>query len=229
MWFPYNIPSSISINSSFIIDSLNHNEYKLPSTVMKTAMRPLDVNGSLEFELDTGDPSLEFYVYMHFAELEKLQSNQHREFDVELNGNLWAKSIVPEYLHSKTVVRNEAVRGNWLKFSIYKTLNSTLPPILNAMEIYVVRDFLQAPTDQEYGTAVTLHLFSCCCCCYPQNHKYIFLILITNVLVNAIMDIKSSYGIGKSWQGDPCEPVQYSWDGLNCSYKGYDSPIITSL
>ncbi|XP_015889957.3 putative leucine-rich repeat receptor-like protein kinase At2g19210 isoform X2 [Ziziphus jujuba] len=197
MWFPYNIPSSVSINSSFTIDSLNDNEYKLPSTVMKTAMRPLDVNDSLDFELDTGDPSLEFYVYMHFAELEKLQRNQHREFDVELNGNIWAKSIVPEYLHSKTIFTNDSVRGTKLKFSLYRTINSTLPPILNAMEIYLVKDFLQEPTDQED--------------------------------VNAIKDIKSSYRIVKSWQGDPCEPMRYSWDGLNCSYNGYESPRITSL
>ncbi|KAF3450658.1 hypothetical protein FNV43_RR06747 [Rhamnella rubrinervis] len=195
MWFPYNIPSSVSINTSFPVGSLNENEYKLPSSVMKTAMRPSDANGSLDFEFDTGDPILEFYIYMHFAELESLQRNQHREFSIELNGNTWANSIVPDYLHSITAITNQSVRGTKLRFSIYKTSNSTLPPILNAMEIYLVRDFLQAPTDQED--------------------------------VNAMMEIKESYRVGKSWQGDPCEPNY--WDGLNCSDNGYDSPRIVSL
>ena len=43
------------------------------------------------------------------------------------------------------------VRGPKLSFSIYKTPKSTLPPILNAMEVYIVKDFLKAPTDQEDG------------------------------------------------------------------------------
>ena len=225
MWFPYNIPSSVSINSSFTIDSLNGNEYKLPSTVMKTAMRPLDVNDSLDFELDTGDPSLEFYVYLHFAELEKLQSYQHREFDVELNGNIWAKSIVPDYLHSKTIFTNDSVRGTKLKFSLYRTINSTLPPILNAMEIYLVKDFLQAPTDQEDGMLYLCN--SVVVSIFKVKIISFYFFLICNVLVNAIMEIKMSYGVGKSWQGDPCAPNY--WDGLNCSYKGYDSPRIISL
>ncbi|PNY05719.1 leucine-rich repeat receptor-like protein kinase at2g19210-like protein, partial [Trifolium pratense] len=48
--------------------------------------------------------------------------------------------------------------------------------------------------------------------------------------VGAIMDIKSSYQIYKlSWQGDPCLPKQYAWEGLVC--KGDSDTIlrITSL
>ncbi|XP_043817605.1 putative leucine-rich repeat receptor-like serine/threonine-protein kinase At2g04300 isoform X1 [Manihot esculenta] len=42
------------------------------------------------------------------------------------------------------------------------------------------------------------------------------------------MSIKSTYGISRNWQGDPCAPQEYVWDGLNCSYNG-TAPIITSL
>ncbi|KEH18235.1 LRR receptor-like kinase plant [Medicago truncatula] len=46
--------------------------------------------------------------------------------------------------------------------------------------------------------------------------------------VGAIMDIKSSYEVNKlSWQGDPCLPKQYAWEGLVC--KGDTIPRITSL
>nr|POE63918.1 receptor-like protein kinase [Quercus suber] len=143
-----NVPQSIPFNASSAVDSVNHSEYKLPSMVMDTAVRPMN-NDSLDFEVDTSDPTLEFYIYLHFAELEIIQENEQREFNINLNGNSWKESVVPLYLSSTTINSSTPVRGPKLKFSIYKTEISTLPPILNAMEVYVFKDFLQAPTDQE--------------------------------------------------------------------------------
>ncbi|XP_039158966.1 probable LRR receptor-like serine/threonine-protein kinase At1g05700 [Eucalyptus grandis] len=46
--------------------------------------------------------------------------------------------------------------------------------------------------------------------------------------VKAINDIKATYHIQKeSWQGDPCIPSIYTWDGLNCSNG--NPPRIISL
>ena len=28
--------------------------------------------------------------------------------------------------------------------------------------------------------------------------------------------IKDTYRVKKNWQGDPCVPVDYSWEGLDC-------------
>ena len=49
------------------------------------------------------------------------------------------------------------------------------------------------------------------------------------LLVDAIAKIKSTYGIKRIWQGDPCAPEGYAWEGLNCSYDGETPPRITSL
>ena len=57
--------------------------------------------------------------------------------------------------------------------------------------------------------------------------------MYVNFPVDAIMNIKSKYGVKKNWQGDPCAPKAYIWDGLNCSYDDHDqshgSVRITSL
>ncbi|XP_010033808.2 putative leucine-rich repeat receptor-like serine/threonine-protein kinase At2g19230 [Eucalyptus grandis] len=46
--------------------------------------------------------------------------------------------------------------------------------------------------------------------------------------VKAITDIKATYHIKReSWQGDLCVPINYIWDGLNCSYE--NPPRIISL
>ena len=47
------------------------------------------------------------------------------------------------------------------------------------------------------------------------------------IIVEAITDIKKLYNVTKNWQGDPCVPSEYSWDGLNCS--GDNHPRIISL
>ena len=41
--------------------------------------------------------------------------------------------------------------GGKCVFSILKTGNSTLPPIINAIEIYTVKDLSQSETDQQDG------------------------------------------------------------------------------
>ncbi|KAK7315629.1 hypothetical protein VNO77_34195 [Canavalia gladiata] len=46
---------------------------------------------------------------------------------------------------------------------------------------------------------------------------------------DTVTTIKSVYGVGKDWQGDPCGSVAYVWDGLNCTYNGNESPRITTL
>nr|XP_023874406.1 putative leucine-rich repeat receptor-like protein kinase At2g19210 [Quercus suber] len=152
MRFPYNT-QSIPFNTSFAIDSATQFQYKLPSIVMATAVKPMN-NVSLDFEVDIVDPILQCYIYLHFSELDTLQENEYREFNINLNGNPWLEaSVVPNYL-SSTTYSTVPVRGPKLKFSINKTENSTLPPILNAMEVYIVKDFLQAPTDQEDVIAI---------------------------------------------------------------------------
>ncbi|EXB49819.1 putative LRR receptor-like serine/threonine-protein kinase [Morus notabilis] len=42
--------------------------------------------------------------------------------------------------------------------------------------------------------------------------------------VDAIAKVKSTYGLKRNWQGDPCLPKEYSWEGLQCSYDGDDKP-----
>ncbi|KAG9136149.1 hypothetical protein Leryth_003762 [Lithospermum erythrorhizon] len=82
-------------------------------------------------------------------------------------------------------------------FSINKTKNSTLPPIINAIEIYKAINILQSLTSDEETAAM--------------------------------MSMKSAYRISRNWQGDPCAPRKLVWDGLVCSYDGFNPPRIISL
>ncbi|KAK8524870.1 hypothetical protein V6N12_029722 [Hibiscus sabdariffa] len=37
------------------------------------------------------------------------------------------------------------------------------------------------------------------------------------------------YGLKKNWQGDPCTPQDFLWEGLNCTYDDRSSARIVSL
>ncbi|CAH8359607.1 unnamed protein product [Eruca vesicaria subsp. sativa] len=47
--------------------------------------------------------------------------------------------------------------------------------------------------------------------------------------VDAIMRIKSKYGVKKNWLGDPCAPEGYPWKDIYCSYVDKESPRIISV
>ena len=49
------------------------------------------------------------------------------------------------------------------------------------------------------------------------------------IIVDGIINVKSMYRIKRNWQGDPCTPLAYLWEGLNCSYAESGSAKIVSL
>ena len=98
---------------------------------------------------------------MHFVEVEELQSNQLREFYVSLNGWFWSpEPVAPGRLvpHTKFSARFISASSE-LSISIYKTHRSTLPPILNALEIYEMKQLFQSSTVQSNGMFLSLHIY----------------------------------------------------------------------
>ncbi|KAF3558589.1 hypothetical protein F2Q69_00012081 [Brassica cretica] len=143
----------------------------------------------------------EVYLYMHFAEIEALEANQTREFDVILKGNFNHSGFSPPKLELYTLYTAGAVQcdSEGCNLQLVKTPNSTLPPLINAIEVYTVIEFPQVETSQND--------------------------------VAAIKNIQATYQLRKiSWQGDPCLPRDFSWENLGCNYTDASTPPrITSL
>ncbi|KAL5227886.1 hypothetical protein ABZP36_016151 [Zizania latifolia] len=48
--------------------------------------------------------------------------------------------------------------------------------------------------------------------------------------VNCTKGIKKYYNVRRNWNGDPCSPIEYSWEGLTCNYgDGRQNPRVTRL
>ncbi|KAH7518336.1 hypothetical protein FEM48_Zijuj09G0160500 [Ziziphus jujuba var. spinosa] len=132
----------------------------VPFRVISTAAKPRNgTSTSLVFNWSsTNDSSSEFYIYMYFAELELLGKSERRKFNVSWNGVPLFGPFSPLELSvstisnsTSTMSNSRAVAGKEHQISIIKTEDSTQPPILNALEIYLVKHMNQSPT---YGQDV---------------------------------------------------------------------------
>lgn len=152
IWTPYNSADWNQIDTLLTIDqgATSFNFLPLPpSTVMGTAAIPANVNDGIELRFVPVYNSSTLYVYMFFAEIQKLEANQTREFNIFVNGNILnIDPINLPYLQSEYYM---AISENSLELSINKTSRSTLPPLLNAIEIYTSRNFSQSETKQKDG------------------------------------------------------------------------------
>ncbi|KAF8106413.1 hypothetical protein N665_0139s0010 [Sinapis alba] len=197
IWIPRNFGYCREINTSLPVIS-DGNSYNLSSLVMSTAMTPTNTTNPITMTLENSDPNVRYFAYVHFAEVEdlSLRPNQTREFDIRINGVTVAPAFSPKYLQTNTFVLNPESQTD-IVFSLVRTPKSTLPPIVNALEIYIANSFSQSLTNEDD--------------------------------VNAVTGIKTSYKVKRNWQGDPCMPNDYLWEGLNCSNDSLTPPRITSL
>ncbi|XP_062088373.1 putative leucine-rich repeat receptor-like serine/threonine-protein kinase At2g19230 [Humulus lupulus] len=192
-------PNLIISNSNE--DSITKDDYELPFTVMSNAYTESGGNNINLYWANNITKSTSCLFYMHFAELKKLGGNQSRKFNIYINGDLWSEPFTLEFLKSTTINNQQASKtddqGN-LNVWLNSTDTSTLPPLINALEMYVPIKLLGQETNQND--------------------------------VKAIGDVKSVYKLERvSWQGDPCAPETYMWDGLNCSSSDNEQPRIVSL
>ncbi|KAG2267258.1 hypothetical protein Bca52824_061813 [Brassica carinata] len=197
IWIPRNFGYCREINTSLHVTS-DDNSYNLSSLVMSTAMTPTNTTNPITMTLENSDSNVRYFAYIHFAEVEdlSLKPNLTREFDIRINGVTVHAAFSPKYRQTNTFVLNPESQTD-IVFSLVRTSKSTLPPIINALEIYIANSFSQSLTNE--------------------------------VDVNAVTGVKTSYKVKRNWQGDPCLPNDYLWEGLNCSYDSLTPPRITSL
>ncbi|CAL9764343.1 unnamed protein product [Musa acuminata subsp. burmannicoides] len=124
--------------------------FEAPHVVMETAVVPVNTN-KLELSLTTEPGGLdEYYAVLHFSELKPLLQNESRQFFVYLGGTLQndAKPFTPDYLSSSAVYStNPTSAPTHYNISLVATSDSTLPPILNAAEVFSAMQNTIVPSD----------------------------------------------------------------------------------
>ncbi|KAK2654548.1 hypothetical protein Ddye_014404 [Dipteronia dyeriana] len=150
IWSPYTMSDWKTISTSLQVNpDIN---YQQPSAVMSTAVIPAVDNNSLTFSWETSNSTSQYYVYMHFSELQQQINNQTRQMHIYPNEKLWYNRF--RFLYLVAYVLYSTGPMSILEFSMKKTEESPLPPMLNAIEIYQVKEFPQFLTNQQDVDAI---------------------------------------------------------------------------
>ncbi|CAL9244273.1 unnamed protein product [Arabidopsis halleri] len=186
---------------STTLEVSNDNDYQPPKKALAAAATPSNASAPLTISWTPDNPGDQYYLYSHFSEIQDLQTNDTREFDLLWDGAVVTEAFIPAKLGVDTIYNPSPVtcKGGRCSYQLIKTSRSTLPSLLNALEIYTVIRFPQSETNESD--------------------------------VVAVKNIEAAYKLSRiRWQGDPCVPQQYAWDGLNCSNTDISKPPrVTSL
>ncbi|KAM0879082.1 hypothetical protein ACQ4PT_034427 [Festuca glaucescens] len=191
------------------VRNLDNDLFGVPSTVLQTAVMPLNASKSVWLLWDSEptpkydrDPTPGYIIILHFAELEVLPRNAVRELNVLLDDKPWfTTGFTPGYLYGTFAYNTIAFTNNRrhiYMLDVVASSNATLPPYLNAAEVFSVFPTTNLGTDSQDVSAITA--------------------------------IKLKYHVTQNWMGDPCVPQTMAWDRLTCSYTVDSShPRITSV
>ncbi|KMZ71907.1 putative Protein kinase [Zostera marina] len=146
-WIPYYSKSLETLSTeSKIVQCTACLKYPAPMDVLKTCGAPIangsDINITFQWPLNNITSRKIVYAF-HYAEIQSLTTNQSRNFsffksfqDRSSGPFKFPKYLTATYLHKPTPVQ---VSIDFFYMTFRKTKNSTLPPLLSAMEIYEVK------------------------------------------------------------------------------------------
>ncbi|XP_018437144.1 putative receptor-like protein kinase At3g46340 isoform X2 [Raphanus sativus] len=148
IWEPKFDPEWTQISTT--LEANNSNGFLVPQNVLKTAAIPAYAVARFNITEELDFPDDQIYLYLHFSEVQSLPITESREFDIIWNGQHFDKTISPEYLKTTTIYSTTPVtcKGGVCNLELIRTTNSTLPPLLNAIELYTVVKFPQLETNE---------------------------------------------------------------------------------
>lgn len=153
VWVPFSKNETMSLSTDLPVDT-SSNSYNVPQNVAKSAIIPKKATHPLNIWWDLHNINAQSYIYMHFAEIQNLKPNEIREFDITYNGDqVWESYFRPHNLSITTIFSPTALSSpdGLFNFTFTMTKNSTLPPLINALEVYTVVENLLLETYQDEG------------------------------------------------------------------------------
>ncbi|XP_025806950.1 probable LRR receptor-like serine/threonine-protein kinase At1g05700 [Panicum hallii] len=150
-----NITTTENVDISNTTTSFDKPTGILGSSVTPVNGTRIDFSWSSDPALDDGNST--YLLLLYFAELRRVPSNGLRQFDVLIDDSVWngSQGFTPKYLSAEVVKRMVQGSGQHT-VSLVATPEATLPPILNAFEIYSVKPVTELGTNDADAKAMMM-------------------------------------------------------------------------
>ncbi|KAI9071630.1 hypothetical protein K1719_046407 [Acacia pycnantha] len=146
-WFKKVIDNSIPINTSSEAINDDSKEFRLPKEVLSTAIQSLNPSSPLNINWGYSKDQ-EYYVFLHFFDFKEHSQNQKRSMEISFTSTI-RDSVTLEYKQLQTKVHTIPEGVSFTNISITSTPGSSLPPMINAYEIYRAQHQPNSPTHQD--------------------------------------------------------------------------------
>lgn len=123
-----------------------------PQSVMQNAITTSTTSQSIPLGTDFPAKEVSICMNMYFSEVTELDSTQKRSFQVYINNKPeLGTTVVPPYGKVNELTVFNMTASSSTSFSLVSTADSTLPPLINAMEVFYVSYPLTDGTNNKDG------------------------------------------------------------------------------
>ena len=122
-----------------------------PAAAFQYAITTSKPSVSISLGTDLPTDKVPIYIILYFTEMSQLTTSETRSFEIYIDGKSESDPIVPAYGTVTEMSITNITASSSTKISLVATADSTLPPLINAMEVYYVSGPLTGGTDSNDG------------------------------------------------------------------------------
>ncbi|KAJ6918364.1 hypothetical protein NC651_012567 [Populus alba x Populus x berolinensis] len=149
IWVPARVGSElVSVASGAILIDVANAPDNPPPEVLQNAITTSNTSGSITLTPGFPDQDVSVYMNLYFSEVTELDTTQKRSFIAYIDNMKSSEPIIPPYGAAKEMSANFTASAN-TSISLVSTTDSTLPPLINAMEVFYVSDRLTDGTNSK--------------------------------------------------------------------------------
>lgn len=146
------LPEWTNTNTTLnVIDSTDG--YDPPQDILRTGAMPANASEPMTITWNLYTATDQVYGYIYIAEITEVQANETREFEIVANDKVHFDPSIPTKFEAQVLFNIVPLtcEGGFCRVQLIKTPRSTLPPLMNAFEIFTVIEFPQSETNQNDG------------------------------------------------------------------------------
>ncbi|XP_061945581.1 uncharacterized protein At1g24485-like [Populus nigra] len=149
IWVPATVDSGITsvASDAITIDVVNAPDNP-PQAVLQNAITISSTSDSISINPGFPDQEVSIYMNLYFSEVTQLDTTQNRSFKAYIDKKPVSDPIIPPYGEVTETFINFTASSN-TSFSLAANPDSTLPPLVNAMEVFYISDHLTDGTNSK--------------------------------------------------------------------------------